>query len=145
MSNELVVKIDLTSNCTDVEDINDIVKSSINSALKDYFFTDEFKKCLFSEVINNFVMTTFKAELSVKCREIIQKMSFSDVFGYSCSNDLARETIINILNEEKDKIKNTLLSLLDRAPDSIVQDALISYINKELKNITQLSVEVGRK
>lgn len=139
---ELNIKIDM--DCNMLEDTT-YIKESIERSLKDYFFTDDFKKSLFSAVLKDFVLTTFSAELKVKCREIVQKMTFSDVFGYSCSNEVAKETIVEYLTQEKDNIKIKLLSLLDTCGESTVEKALVEYIENHVKNKIEFNMQVRSK
>ena len=141
---DLTVILDLNE-CFDNESAQDFINNAIKSALKDYFFTEDFRKSVFSEVIKDFILTTFKSEISVKCREIIQKMGFSDVFGWNCSNPVTSKVVVDCLVEEKDKMKTKLLEMLDRSAESTVEQALVSYINKELQTYTCLKVQVERK
>lgn len=128
-----------------LSDIADIVKDVVKASLKDYFFSDEFKKHFVDSCIVGYATETFKDEIKVKCREIISKLTYHDVFGWNFDNAVSKATVVKFLTDDKENLKKRLLEMLNAAPEDVVEKALVSYINKELKNVTNLKVSLEHK
>ena len=145
MSNEIIVKLDLEDNFYSKEEAESIIKSSLKDALTDYFYSSEFKKQLTQEVVSKYVVDNFSAELQVKSREIIKSLSKSDVFGYSCDNLIARESIFPIMKQETTLISTKMCEIIGKLDETDLKEALIEYINKKLQENIKLDITAKYK